>query len=108
MHFSSALCTCTIVLLWGALTFPVLVDCSLIPHLVLLRQVTADSSKMIDPEFAYVGPIAFDPAKIIAELLIPYFAADGHEAAQGAGSRAGQQAWLLQCIVDVWDTFSSR
>jgi 5-methylthioribose kinase len=76
---------------------------ALLPH-----QVTADSSKMIDPEFAYVGPIAFDPAKIIAELLIPYFAADGHEAAEGAGSRSGQRAWLLQCIADVWDTFSSR
>ncbi|WIA19547.1 hypothetical protein OEZ85_004156 [Tetradesmus obliquus] len=70
--------------------------------------VTADSSVMIDPEFAFVGPIAFDPAKIIAELLIPYFAADGHEAAQGAGSRAGQRVWLLQCIIDVWETFSSR
>lgn len=81
----------------------------LVPALcLLLHQVTADSSVMIDPEFAFVGPIAFDPAKIIAELLIPYFAADGHEAAQGAGSRAGQRVWLLQCIIDVWETFSSR
>lgn len=63
---------------------------------------------MIDPEFAYVGPIAFDPAKIIAELIIPYFASDGHEAAESAGSRSAQRAWLLQSIVEVWETFSSR
>lgn len=63
---------------------------------------------MIDPEFAYVGPLAFDPAKVIGELIIPYFASDGHEANQGAGSRSKQREWLLQSIVEVWETFSAR
>jgi 5-methylthioribose kinase len=76
---------------------------------VQLLQVTPSSSKMIDPEFAYMGPLAFDPAKIIGELIIPYFASDGHEAAAGAaGSRAKQRDWLLGAIVEVWDTFSTK
>jgi len=69
---------------------------------------------MIDPEFAYMGPLAFDPAKIIGELIIPYFASDGHEAAAAAGgggssvSRSGQRVWLLEAIVEVWETFSTQ
>jgi 5-methylthioribose kinase len=67
---------------------------------------------VIDPEFAYMGPLAFDPAKIIGELIIPYFAADGHEVAAAAGaaggSRAAQRSWLLEAIVEVWDTFSKQ
>jgi 5-methylthioribose kinase len=64
---------------------------------------------VIDPEFAFMGPLAFDPAKIIGELLIPFFASGGHEAAaRQPGSRAAQRAWLLQSIVEVWDTFSTQ
>jgi hypothetical protein len=33
---------------------------------------------VIDPEFAYYGPIAFDVGKILANLLLCFFAADGH------------------------------
>eukprot|EP00889_Picochlorum_renovo_P000135 jgi/Picre1/27165/NNA_000134.t1 len=39
--------------------------------------VTEDSTFVIDPEFAFVGPIAFDVGKFIANLLMTYFAADG-------------------------------
>jgi 5-methylthioribose kinase len=64
---------------------------------------------MIDPEFAYVGPLAFDPAKILGELLIPYFASDGWEGSgEGAGARAGQRAWLLGAVAEVWRVFSTR
>lgn len=79
------------------------------PRLSLHPQVTPTSSKVIDPEFAYMGPLAFDPAKIIGEFIIPYFAADGHEAAaRAAGSRAAQRVWLLEAIVEVWETFSKQ
>lgn len=33
---------------------------------------------MIDPEFAYYGPMAFEVGKIIANLLLCFFALDGH------------------------------
>eukprot|EP00879_Flechtneria_rotunda_P017191 GHRR01018005.1.p1 GENE.GHRR01018005.1~~GHRR01018005.1.p1 ORF type:complete len:612 (+),score=268.65 GHRR01018005.1:221-1837(+) len=70
--------------------------------------VTPETTNVIDPEFAYVGPLAFDPAKIIGELIIPYLASDGHEAAEGTGSRREQRQWLLGTIVEVWEVFSSR
>jgi 5-methylthioribose kinase len=64
---------------------------------------------MIDPEFAYVGPLAYDPAKILGELLIPYFAADGWEGSgEGAGAREAQRAWLLGAVEEVWRVFSTR
>jgi 5-methylthioribose kinase len=72
--------------------------------------VTEGASVMIDPEFLYTGPFAFDPAKIIGELLIPYFASDGL-GAQGEGGvsdRAAQREWLLQTVVDIWEGFSTK
>lgn len=96
--------TCCDQLCMGALT----AGCCWLLRCLPPLQVTPSSSKMIDPEFAYMGPLAFDPAKIIGELVIPYFASDGHEAAAGAGSRSKQRAWLLEAIVEVWETFSTQ
>jgi 5-methylthioribose kinase len=66
----------------------------------------------IDPEFAFVGPIAFDVAKVIGELLVSYFAADGREQQeqeqgkqQPRPDRASQRRWLLRCALDVWEGF---
>lgn len=72
-----------------------------------MPQVSNGAALVIDPEFAFVGPLAFDPAKVIGELLITYFATDGLEAAPGASSRVAQRAWLLETVVEVWQTFSN-
>lgn len=68
--------------------------------------VTPTSSKMIDPEFAYVGPMAFDVGKIIGELLLSYFSTDGHE--QGGVTRDEQREWMLTCVTDIWQQFQDR
>lgn len=39
--------------------------------------VTETLSKVIDPEFAFYGPMAFDVAKILANLLLALFASPG-------------------------------
>ncbi|GIL52594.1 hypothetical protein Vafri_8417 [Volvox africanus] len=67
--------------------------------------VTDAETSVIDPEFAFYGPIAFDVGKILANLLLAYFASDGHE--KTPGEREGQRGWLLSCIIDTWDGFSS-
>ncbi|GFR48766.1 hypothetical protein Agub_g10587 [Astrephomene gubernaculifera] len=69
--------------------------------------VTESETAVIDPEFAFYGPMAFDVGKILANLLLAYFAAEGHEATEGAGARQEQKAWLLSCIRDTWEGFSS-
>jgi hypothetical protein len=67
--------------------------------------VTPDSTMMIDPEFAYVGPMAFDVGKLLGNLLLALFAIDGHDA---DGSRAEQRAWVAGSVVQFWNTFSRR
>lgn len=71
--------------------------------------VTPESSVVIDPEFLYAGPLSFDPAKILGELLIPFFASDGlgAQAQGGVSDRGPQREWLLQSIVDIWEGFST-
>ena len=49
---------------------------------------------MIDAEFAFYGPMAFDVQKMIANLLIAYCASFGLETADGPRDR--QRAWMLQ------------
>lgn len=55
--------------------------------------VTPDITKVIDPEFAFYGPMAFDMAKILANLLLALFASYGLEKQDSAGgsSRAAQR-----------------
>jgi 5-methylthioribose kinase len=71
--------------------------------------VTHDTAYAIDPEFAFVGPIAFDVAKVLANLLLAYFAADGHAAAAGdRTSRSEQKHWLLESVSTVWSLFVEK
>lgn len=55
---------------------------------------TDDTTYVIDAEFAFCGPIAFDVGKMIANLLIAYFASFGLETADAP--RDKQRQWLLQ------------
>ena len=56
--------------------------------------VTQDTTYAIDAEFAVYGPIAFDVGKFIANLLLAFFALDGHST--DAAPRTQQRAWLAQ------------
>ena len=41
--------------------------------------LTPEDTRVIDPEFAFVGPMGFDVGAVIGNLLIAYFSQDGHE-----------------------------
>ena len=62
--------------------------------------VTDETTFAIDAEFAYYGPMAFDCCKMIANLLLAYFASFGLEEqdvdSQTSSSRAEQRKWLLE------------
>ena len=45
--------------------------------------VTEDSTVVIDPEFAFYGPMGFDIGAVIANLLMAYLASAGHERSPG-------------------------
>ena len=40
--------------------------------------VTLESTQVIDPEFAFYGPMGFDVGAFIGNLILAYFAQDGH------------------------------
>ncbi len=64
--------------------------------------VTPDETRVIDPEFAFYGPMAFDVGMLLANFWTSYFAQSGHEM---KGSRDDMRAYLLKVIVDIWATF---
>jgi 5-methylthioribose kinase len=66
--------------------------------------VTEDSTIVIDPEFAFYGPMGFDIGAVIANLLMAYLASAGHETSPGA--RRVFEVWLLETIESVWTEFS--
>ena len=68
--------------------------------------VTATDTKIIDPEFAFYGPMGFDLGAVLSNLLMAYFASAGHERSPGA--RRDFEAWVLTTIEGVWIQFRHK
>jgi 5-methylthioribose kinase len=62
--------------------------------------VTESETRVIDPEFAFYGPMAFDVGAIIANLIMAYLASPGHE--RTPGERRAFEEWLVEIIEKVW------
>jgi len=67
--------------------------------------VTQESLFVIDSEFAFYGPLAFDVGKFIGNLFLAYYALDGHTT--DSHPRDAQQQWLLESALGIWDGFQS-
>jgi 5-methylthioribose kinase len=68
--------------------------------------VTEDETKVIDPEFAFVGPMGFDVGKLLGNLLMSFFSQRGHE--RTAGEREAYRRWILATVEEVWTRFARR
>jgi 5-methylthioribose kinase len=68
--------------------------------------VTEGETKVIDPEFAFYGPMGFDIGAVIANLLMAYLASSGHE--RSPGDRRAFEAWVLETVEGVWTEFSRK
>ncbi|WP_426442846.1 S-methyl-5-thioribose kinase [Bradyrhizobium genosp. P] len=68
--------------------------------------VTERETKVIDPEFAFYGPMGFDIGAVIGNLIMAYLASAGHE--RSLGERAAFEAWLLETVEGVWTEFSRK
>jgi 5-methylthioribose kinase len=68
--------------------------------------VTAHETRVIDPEFAFYGPMGFDIGAVIGNLIMAYLASPGHETSPG--DRRAFEAWLLETIDSVWTTFARK
>jgi 5-methylthioribose kinase len=68
--------------------------------------VTESETKVIDPEFAFYGPMGFDIGAVIGNLLMSYLASSGHE--RSPGERRAFEAWVLETTENVWTQFSRK
>jgi 5-methylthioribose kinase len=68
--------------------------------------VTESETRVIDPEFAFYGPMGFDVGAVIANLLMAYFASSGHE--RSSGERWAFESWMLETVEQVWTEFARR
>ncbi|MCX5478886.1 S-methyl-5-thioribose kinase [Kaistia geumhonensis] len=68
--------------------------------------VSETDTRVMDPEFAFVGPIGFDVGAFIANLAMNAIAQAGH-AAEGDDRRA-EAHWVLEQIPVFWNTWRAR
>ena len=68
--------------------------------------VTETETKVIDPEFAFYGPMGFDVGAVLANLLMAYFASVGHE--RSPGEREAFESWVLSTVDQVWCGFAGK
>ncbi|TPJ46461.1 S-methyl-5-thioribose kinase [Mesorhizobium sp. B2-7-1] len=67
--------------------------------------VTDTETRMIDPEFAFYGPIAFDVGMLLANFWMAFFSQRGHEQ---KASRDSMRAYLLGVTAETWATFRAE
>src|SRR5271166_6579974 len=68
--------------------------------------VTPTDTRVIDPEFAMMGPIGFDLGAYMGNLLLSWYSQPGH--ATAADDRKAMQAWILEQVTIFWETFRDR
>ena len=70
---------------------------------VMLNQ---EETRVIDPEFAFYGPMGFDIGAVLGNLVLAYCSHEIHSPDPEA--RADYQGWLLAVIVDTWTGFAQE
>lgn len=68
--------------------------------------IKSDSTKVIDPEFAFYGPIGYDVGNVIANLIFAWVNADA--TIKDEEERLDYINWLENTIVEVIDMFSDK
>ncbi|KAJ4837475.1 hypothetical protein Tsubulata_013188 [Turnera subulata] len=69
--------------------------------------VTHESTQVIDPEFAFYGPMGFDVGAFIGNLILAFFAQDGHADDEG-NDRKAYKEWILRTIEETWTLFDKK
>jgi len=67
--------------------------------------VTDEETRIIDPEFAFYGPMAFDVGMLFANFWMAYFSQEGHEE---NGSRDTMRTYLVDVLERCWSGFRAE
>jgi len=70
---------------------------------IMLNQ---EETRVIDPEFAFVGPAGYDVAAVLQNLMLSYASHYAHT--PDAAERADYQAWLLETMKQIWEQFAQK
>ena len=68
--------------------------------------VTEDDTRVIDPEFAFYGPMGFDVGALLANYLIAYLAQPGQ--ASEENDRTDYAEWILSTADETWTEFGEE
>ena len=68
--------------------------------------VNETDTRVIDPEFAFFGPMGFDVGAILENLVLNYLSHYAHT--PDPDERAEYQAYLLEMVPDVWNEFARK
>ncbi|QHN79793.1 methylthioribose kinase 1 isoform X3 [Arachis hypogaea] len=68
--------------------------------------VTHESTQVIDPEFAFYGPMGYDIGAFLGNLILAYCSQDGH--ADQKNDRKAYKEWILKTIEDTWNLFQHK
>lgn len=68
--------------------------------------VTESDTRVIDPEFAFYGPMGFDIGALMANLLLAYFSQKGHATVEDDREDYGE--WLLQTMLQTYAVFEAE
>lgn len=69
--------------------------------------VTEDETFVIDPEFAFYGPIGFDIGALLANLWLAFLAQDWRHRAAGNDPAPFRQ-WLIETAEETWNGFARK
>ena len=68
--------------------------------------VNETDTRVIDPEFAFYGPMGFDVGALLENLVLNYLSHYAHT--PDPDERAEYQAYLLEMVRDMWNEFAGK
>eukprot|EP00624_Nannochloropsis_granulata_P003289 evm.model.NODE_26705_length_16864_cov_26.966438.2 len=68
--------------------------------------VMEGSTVVIDPEFAFYGPMGFECGALLANFWLNYFSQEGHGGKEGG--REGYAEWVLAQSMAIWNGFVQK
>ena len=68
--------------------------------------VAGGDARVIDPEFAFYGPMGFDIGLLLSNFLMSFFSQPGY--GDNADERLSYQNWILDVTGDIWRHFETE
>lgn len=65
-----------------------------------------EDTRVIDPEFAFFGPMAYDIGAVLQNLILNYLSHYAHT--PDKEERESYQAYLLEMVRDIWNEFAGK